>query len=89
MKETQGMRLSIATLIVGALLVGTANAAPPDGPRPPKHRVVTCDQARPGSKLWKQCHPKKAVRHVTQPKAPGQPGPAGKPAPATELAPRP
>ncbi|WP_370677304.1 hypothetical protein [Pleomorphomonas sp. PLEO] len=77
------MRLSIATLIVGALLVGTANAAPPDGPPPPsKHRVVTCDQARPGTGFWKQCHPKKPPRHVRQPPAPDRPGPAGKPGPS-------
>jgi len=75
MKETQGMRFSIAALIVGAMLVGTANAAPPDAPPPPKHRVVTCEQARPGTKLWKQCHRRIPPRVVREPRAPKRPAP--------------
>lgn len=66
MKETQGMKLSIATLVIGAMLACTANAAPPASQPAPKQRVVTCDQARPGTKLWKECSKKKVVK---QPKA--------------------
>lgn len=83
------MRLSIAALVVSALLVGTANAAPPEAPPSPKHHVVTCDQARPGSKLWKQCHPKKAPKIVRQPKVSHKLAPARQPAPMDEPAPRP
>lgn len=84
MKEIKGMRISIAALVVSALLVGTANAAPPDAPRGPfpgKHRVVTCDQARPGTKLWKQCHRRAPPRIVREPRAPHRPAPGDMPPP--------
>lgn len=76
------MRFSIATLIVSAMLVCTANAAPPKMPPPPKHRVVTCDQARPGTRLFRECHrraPPKVVKRLR----------AERPVPGRELAPRP
>ncbi len=70
------MRLPIATLVVSALLIGAANAAPPQ--TPPGHtRAITCEQARPGTKLWLVCHKKKPAKAVKpgarQPKASKKP----------------
>lgn len=64
------MKLSIATLVISAMLACTANAAPLLAPPHAKHRVVMCDHARPGTKLWKECHPKKAPKIIRHHKAP-------------------